>query len=93
MVQYAVLLLAHKYHELLDYTDNIQLMATLAKVRFLSRDEVWLLSDAYCRLRAAMHRDTLRGKKSDEEGRLAELRAGVRRIWEQLMEQEPRPIP
>ncbi len=87
MVQYAVLLNAHKRLELLAWTDNIRLLESFAKAGLMAGPDRQILSDAYRAYRAAVHRCALQ----DEAARVPETefqdyRAAVMRIWRELFE-------
>jgi glutamate-ammonia-ligase adenylyltransferase len=87
MVQYGVLAWAHAHPDLLEFTDNIRQLEGLARNGILTPADAGLLADAYRAYRARLHRLTLRGLPAlvpDHE--FAELRAGVQRLWRQMME-------
>ncbi len=87
MVQYAVLRWAHHYPDLLNWTDNIRLLETLASHEILEGDAAQLLADAYRTFRAIYHRDALREQPGlMPESELAEQRGMVREIWHSMME-------
>ena len=86
MVQYAVLRWAHKYPDLLDWTDNIRLLEGLARYEIFVDAEVELLSDAYRGFRSVSHRLTLQEKPalvSRDELRVE--REKVKGIWDKVM--------
>lgn len=86
MVQYAVLRWAHKYPDLLDWTDNIRLLEGLARHGLLADDDVGQLSDAYKGFRSASHRLILREKPVlVSEGELGVEREQVKAIWDKVM--------
>ncbi len=81
MVQYAVLRWAHDFPDLIDWTDNIRLLETLAKHQLMEGQTAELLSAIYRALRAAYHRNALGelpGLISDD--RLLEERTMVREV-------------
>lgn len=88
MVQYGVLAWACDHPELLDYTDNIRLLAAFAQAGLLAESDVALLSDAYRAYRARVHQLTLQERTAivgtDE---FAAQRARVISVWQALMEQ------
>ncbi|OOZ37140.1 bifunctional [glutamate--ammonia ligase]-adenylyl-L-tyrosine phosphorylase/[glutamate--ammonia-ligase] adenylyltransferase [Solemya velesiana gill symbiont] len=87
MVQYSVLRWANQYPDLLDWTDNIRLLDTLARHDLLEGNTTEVLANNYRVFRAAYHRNALSelpGLIGDEK--LAEERKTVRELWESLME-------
>ena len=87
IVQYYVLRWADRHPELLQWTDNIRLLETLARCRILTESDCKILSDAYRAYRACIHRLTLQ----DQPARLGDdrfdtSRHAVSRIWEDLFE-------
>jgi glutamate-ammonia-ligase adenylyltransferase len=89
MVQYAVLANAHRYPELLTYSDNIRQLDGLECCGLLGGAEATLLRDAYRALRRRLHHLTLQEQPgligSDE---LQDYREGVVRLWRRLMESD-----
>ena len=89
MVQYGVLAWAHEKPDLLDYTDNIRLLAGLASAGLMAKADVEVLSDAYRTFRARLHKMALQeqpGLVDAEE--YNELSTAVRRIWLDWLENE-----
>jgi glutamate-ammonia-ligase adenylyltransferase len=87
MVQYAVLRWAHEHPDLLGWTDNVRLLASLAELGLLPAAQAEMLADVYRALRCAIHRAALR----DEPALLpvddwAEQRARVTQVWAELMQ-------
>ncbi|MDX1654298.1 MAG: bifunctional [glutamate--ammonia ligase]-adenylyl-L-tyrosine phosphorylase/[glutamate--ammonia-ligase] adenylyltransferase, partial [Candidatus Competibacteraceae bacterium] len=89
MVQYAVLANAHRYPELLNYTDNIRQIAGLELSGVLSSSDAGVLRDAYRDLRRRAHRLKLQAQSSlvprEEVG---EWPKAVARLWWQLLEKD-----
>jgi len=86
MVQYAVLRWACEYPDLLDWTDNIRLLDSLAKHGIFAEDVAQSLADAYRGFRSASHRLTLQERPtlvSQEE--MIEEREKVKGIWDSMM--------
>ncbi len=86
MVQYSVLRWAHRYPDLLQWTDNIRLLESLTRHEILDGKTTQLLSDAYRTFRAAYHRNALRelpGLVAD--GELMQERTAVQEIWQAVM--------
>jgi glutamate-ammonia-ligase adenylyltransferase len=87
MVQYAVLRWAAECPELIDVTDNLRLLETLARVRLLSADDCATLRNAYFAYRADTHRLALQELPtlvSDTEHRAH--RKGVIGLWQRMIE-------
>jgi glutamate-ammonia-ligase adenylyltransferase len=86
MVQYSVLRWAHQHPDLLDWTDNVRQLATLARHRLLEGDAAERLADAYRAFRAVIHRNALHELPAlAPEDQLADERALVRNLWQALM--------
>ena len=87
IVQYCVLRWACRHRELLQWTDNIRLLETLARCGILTDDDCRLLSDAYRAYRATIHRLTLQDQPARvDDGRFDACREQITRIWRQLFE-------
>ena len=88
MVQYAVLSWAHKYPDLLDWTDNIRLLDGLARHGIFADDVAQSLADAYRSFRSAAHRLTLQERPAlVSQDKLETERTRVREIWNSVMGQ------
>ncbi|MEN8170433.1 MAG: bifunctional [glutamate--ammonia ligase]-adenylyl-L-tyrosine phosphorylase/[glutamate--ammonia-ligase] adenylyltransferase [Pseudomonadota bacterium] len=86
MVQYGVLAWAHAHPALLQWSDNIRLLESLAQCGLISEAESALLSDAYRSYRARAHRLTLQQQKAVvDESEFRELRDGVTALWQKMM--------
>lgn len=86
MVQYGVLAWAHKHQALLEWSDNIRLLESLAECGIISEEQSSLLCDAYRSFRARAHRLTLQEQKAVvDESEFRELREGVIAIWQKMM--------
>ena len=86
MVQYSVLRWAHEYPELLNWTDNIRLLNSLAEADLLHDSRAELLANTYRVFRAIYHRNALQelpGLVAVEN--LVEERKIVAEIWDDLM--------
>jgi glutamate-ammonia-ligase adenylyltransferase len=82
MVQYHVLLWAHRYSDLLTWTDNLRLLEGLAAHRVLGSDSAELLSSIYQVFRAAYHRNSLQNIPGlVANSQLVEERAAIRDLW------------
>ncbi len=86
MVQFLVLAHAADHPKLLEYTDNIRLLQTLAAEDLLPDADAELLIDAYRDLRNRTHRLALQGQPTvGRPEEYAGYREGVRRIWGEVM--------
>jgi glutamate-ammonia-ligase adenylyltransferase len=86
MVQYGVLRWAHRHPDLLDWTDNVRQLDTLARHRLLEGDAAERLADAYRAFRAVIHRNALQEQPAlAPDDHLAAERALVRDLWRTLM--------
>ena len=87
MVQYGVLAWAKDTPDLLAYTDNINLLKSLAAAGYLQQQEAEILSEAYRTFRARLHKMALQ-----EQSRLVdaeeyrELSTAVQQIWQSWLE-------
>ena len=87
MVQYSVLRWAARHPELADWTDNIRLLETLARLDLLPGNAADALTFSYKALRAAYHRSALREQPTMvDDDALVDERGRVRALWAQLME-------
>jgi len=90
MVQFLVLRWAHNYPDLVDFSDNIRMLEGLARHRLVAEAVAERLAEAYRRLRAAIHRNSLLDAPGMvPETELAEERSFVAETWRQWMEAEP----
>ncbi|QTA77897.1 Bifunctional glutamine synthetase adenylyltransferase/adenylyl-removing enzyme [Desulfonema limicola] len=86
LVQYLVLLHAHNYPELLEWTDNVRLIKTLADTGIIDDITAYLLRKAYLIYRAAGHKQSLKEKHGKvKKEQFSELRKKVIDIWEQFI--------
>jgi [glutamine synthetase] adenylyltransferase / [glutamine synthetase]-adenylyl-L-tyrosine phosphorylase len=87
MVQYLVLGWAHEHPELCQYTDNIRILETAARLRLIDDEQAQTLRDAYLALRAERHRTAL-DIPDDERAKqiLARYRERVRDCWDALFQ-------
>lgn len=89
MVQYIVLANAHRYPDLLNYTDNIRQLAGLEWFGLLSSQDATLLRNAYRGLRRQLHRLTLQEQPGlVPEADARDYRAEVSELWRRFMETE-----
>ncbi len=86
IVQYCVLRWASTYPDLLQWTDNLRLLETLAKYGLVEKTDGDLLQDAYFTYRSTGHRRSLQDLKAivaDTE--YVDLRNGVQRVWRDIL--------
>jgi glutamate-ammonia-ligase adenylyltransferase len=87
MVQYSVLRWAAPHPALADWSDNIRLLETLARLDLLPGNAADELTAAYKALRGAYHRSALQEEPTTvPEGALVDHRAKVQALWRTLME-------
>ncbi|MGI8738179.1 MAG: bifunctional [glutamate--ammonia ligase]-adenylyl-L-tyrosine phosphorylase/[glutamate--ammonia-ligase] adenylyltransferase, partial [Gammaproteobacteria bacterium] len=88
MVQYQVLAHAHDHTRLSEFTDNIRILDGLAANGLLTAEDAGFLQDAYRGYRDAVHALSLQGESAAvvDGQEFAEERAGVQRLWRDLME-------
>jgi len=91
LVQYFVLGFAHRYPDLMTWTDNIRILDALSQTGLLTERDTGLLGDAYRAYRGYTHRMALQEQKAlAPEGEFSDDLAEVRRIWtEQLGDDIP----
>ncbi len=83
LIQYLVLRWAAEYPELVEYTDNLRLLDSLAKAKLLSGDDAKMLARAYLAYRHQLHELSLQQAPGviDAEGFRA-CREAVSALWE-----------
>jgi len=87
MVQYLVLRWVARYPALADWTDNVRLLETLARLDLLPGTAAADLTDAYKALRAAYHRSALQEQPTRiPDTQLVGPREQVQARWRELME-------
>ncbi len=89
MVQYGVLAWANEKPDLLEYTDNIQLLESFVATGLMEKADAEILSKAYRTFRARLHKMALQeqpGLVDAEE--YSELSTAVRHIWLHWLENE-----
>jgi len=86
MVQYSVLRWAARHPDLLDWSDNIRLLESLACRALLPGESAAALADSYRALRSAYHHLTLQNEPGlIPEGQLQEERRRIRELWRGLL--------
>jgi glutamate-ammonia-ligase adenylyltransferase len=86
LVQYLVLLWAHRYPVLLRWTDNVRLLETLAETGCLDEVSANHLRDAYLTLRSVVHKNSLQEASAIEpEGRFRQQRGQVIALWQRYL--------
>ncbi|WP_347338199.1 bifunctional [glutamate--ammonia ligase]-adenylyl-L-tyrosine phosphorylase/[glutamate--ammonia-ligase] adenylyltransferase [Chromatium okenii] len=87
MVQYAVLRWAAEHSALVEWTDNIRLLDTLARLGLLPGHTAQMLTDAYKTLRAIYHRNALTQQpQTIAADQLLVEREQVRMLWQVLLD-------
>ena len=87
MVQYGVLAWAYKIPKLLDFTDNIRLLACFAEVALMKQEDADILSEAYRTFRARLHKMALQEQpRLVDAEEYTELSTAVQRVWQQWLE-------
>jgi glutamate-ammonia-ligase adenylyltransferase len=82
IVQYLVLLYAHKFNELVIYPDNVRQIQALSETGILDEKVAHLLRRIYLVYRATVHRLNLAEKHhSVPEDTFQDLRQHVDKIW------------
>ncbi len=88
LVQYLVLKHAHRYPEIIRWTDNVRLLQALNEAGVLGDTTAFGLRRAYLILRAMVHRLNLRQQPAIvDDDRFTAARNFVRRVWERFLGQ------
>ncbi|MEN7342780.1 MAG: bifunctional [glutamate--ammonia ligase]-adenylyl-L-tyrosine phosphorylase/[glutamate--ammonia-ligase] adenylyltransferase [Pseudomonadota bacterium] len=88
LVQFLVLKYADRYPTLLEYTDNIRQLDSLADAGVLERSTTASLQQAYRELREAVHRNALNSRRSIvDDSQLTEVRALIVRQRDRFLNQ------
>lgn len=86
LVQYLALRWSCKYPDLVRHTDNVRQLEAIAAADLLPPADADLLRDAYLRFRTLTHHAALaKGKSRVDAAAHADIRAGVRRIWHEVI--------
>ncbi len=86
MVQYQVLAGAHKYPEILRWTDNIRLLEDIEEAGLMSKIQVSLLKEAFLTYRRRVHKLNLNELSAIiEKNEFKALRLEVVRIWQDVI--------
>ena len=89
IVQYLVLLKAHEYPELTQWTDNVRLLETLSKTSVIDSQTAQMLKISYLTYRSAVHRLGLQEKAPQIPApEFAELRKEIEELWKHFLETE-----
>ncbi|MDH5217950.1 MAG: bifunctional [glutamate--ammonia ligase]-adenylyl-L-tyrosine phosphorylase/[glutamate--ammonia-ligase] adenylyltransferase, partial [Gammaproteobacteria bacterium] len=88
IIQYLVLRWAAEFPQLIEYTDNLRIIETLAKIGKLTQEDADFLTRTYLTYRHTAHELTLAQAPSPttDEQRYFEYREGVTRIWNKVLE-------
>lgn len=87
LVQYTVLAYAHREPKLVSVTDNLGSLQLFAQLSVLEKPSIDVLSQAYTKLRHALHRAILLpdAVPSNDNEELAILRQSVVTLWQRWM--------
>jgi len=86
MMQFLVLAYASQFPSLVEYTDNVRILETVAELGLLSAEDVESLTQAYKVYRSKYHRVALANEKPIISADFYEVeRASVIKVWKQLM--------
>jgi glutamate-ammonia-ligase adenylyltransferase len=84
LVQYLLLLHAHRYPELTTWTDNVRILGTLANTGILEGETAHLLRGAYLIFRSVLHKLSLQEKPANvAEDKFKDFRKIVSDVWNQ----------
>jgi glutamate-ammonia-ligase adenylyltransferase len=87
MVQYLVLMHAHRHPELARWSDNVRQLETLTMCGVITPDTEVLLKSAYLDYRASVHLMNLRGEPAHApEEKFRDLNRQISILWKQVME-------
>ena len=87
IAQYLVLRHAQAHPGMTQWTDNVRIVETAETLGLLSSSDASLLKEAYIAYRSVGHHAALQAEKGTVPGdQFVELRQGVRRIWDQVMQ-------
>lgn len=89
IVQYVVLTHAHEYPVLLDYTDNVRLLAMISMVGILDATDAQCLIDTLLEYRQALHTAALMLEPVPLPADSASAREAVARLWQRVIGDEP----
>jgi [glutamine synthetase] adenylyltransferase / [glutamine synthetase]-adenylyl-L-tyrosine phosphorylase len=86
LVQFLVLQSANRYPELIQWTDNVRQMETIAQCGLLKKNQGKLLKKAYLSYRHTVHRQTLQNRGAEVDGeQFLELRKGIVKVWKEVL--------
>ncbi len=89
LVQYGVLAHAHHHPGLLEYTDNIRLLAGLGEAELMPAEDTGTLAEIYRQYRGTLHRRALAEKSGPvDAARFREQRREVQAIWQRWLGDE-----
>jgi glutamate-ammonia-ligase adenylyltransferase len=87
LVQYLVLLNAHRRPELVHWTDNVRLIQSLMETGVISENTAHVLKHAYLVYRAAAHRLSLQERPAKVAvDRFAHLQRRIQQIWSSVFD-------
>jgi len=86
LIQYLVLLNAHKHMNLIEWTDMVRLLETLAHIGIIDLHTHQILKEAYLSYRSAVHKLSLQEKSAKiSETEFHALRKKVSQIWNNVL--------
>ncbi|MBL0732491.1 MAG: bifunctional [glutamate--ammonia ligase]-adenylyl-L-tyrosine phosphorylase/[glutamate--ammonia-ligase] adenylyltransferase [Desulfosarcina sp.] len=86
LVQYLVLLNAHRHIELVKWSDNIRQLDSLAEAKILKKGKADFLKKTYITYRAEVHRLNLQEKPADvPEDKFKRLAGQVKKVWDEYL--------
>jgi glutamate-ammonia-ligase adenylyltransferase len=86
LVQYLVLLNAHRHPELVKWSDNIRQLDSLAETKILKKEKADFLKKTYITYRAEVHRLNLQEKPAYvPEDKFKNLAGQVKKIWDEYL--------
>ncbi|VAW83669.1 Glutamate-ammonia-ligase adenylyltransferase [hydrothermal vent metagenome] len=89
IVQYLTLRWGHQYPELLQWEDNIRLLASCKAIAVLQPEQADVLSNAYRSYRSEVHKRKLQNEPAEVSSHYyVEERKAVSQIWHDMMESE-----
>jgi [glutamine synthetase] adenylyltransferase / [glutamine synthetase]-adenylyl-L-tyrosine phosphorylase len=85
IVQYLALLHAHKYPEIIRWSDNVRILNALNRTGIINDQAAHILRDGYLTYRAMAHRLSLQNKNAMvNKNRFLKLRKIILKIWERI---------
>jgi glutamate-ammonia-ligase adenylyltransferase len=93
LVQYLVLLNAHRHPALTEWSDNVRQIQTLEKTGVIDDETAHLLKEAYLTYRSALHRLSLQEKSARvPDTQFKDMQDTVKRIWKRYLGSEKKRV-